>query len=142
MPEAHRNFTATITGKVPASKADDLSGALGSFVSGLAEGEGINAIINSSGVEIAPLPQPVGAASVGGAMEYGYDVLLGIPDYMPEEGVLYLLLYSDDSLATFADVGYTPAPNATVTHTNGYQSGRQYVIFADDVPGTPTTALP
>ncbi len=142
MPESHRNFTVTITGKVPASKADDLSGAVGSFVTGLGAGEGINAIINSGGVEILPLPQPVGAASVGYGAQYGSDVILTIPDYDPEEGILYLLLYSDDALTTFSDVGYTPSPNAVINHANGYQSGRQYVIFADDTPGTSTTALP
>ncbi len=140
-----RRFEGTIKGKVPDERADALRDVWNAAVAGAQAGAnigGAESTIDQEEMHIRDLPQAIGAAGVGGAMAYGYDVILTIPDYTPEDEIEYKLMYSDDSLSTFTDLGYIPTPNAEINHANGYQGGRQYVIFADDTPGTATTALP
>lgn len=141
MPNSQR-FEFHLKGKVPSERADALKAVLDAAVSGaIAGGElGPAATLILNLWHLLDIPTAVAAPSVYETGP-GNDVILTPPAYTPEDEIEYFLMYSDDSGTTWTDVGYTPSPSTPITHTNGYNSGRIYSIFADDVAGTATTAL-
>lgn len=142
MPNSQR-FEFHLKGKVPSERADALKAVVDAAVAGaVAGGElGGMATLLLNLWRLLDIPISVDAPTVYETGP-GNDVILTPPAYTPEEEIEYTLMYSDDSGSTWSDVGYAPVPSTPVTHTNGYNSGRTYCIFADDVMGTPTSALP
>jgi hypothetical protein len=138
MPD--RRFDGNLKGKVPDEHADALAAVIAAAIEGAKDGA-IGATFSQELFHIRDLPSAVGAPAITPGSAQGYDIELTPPSYTPEEEIEYTLKYSDDSLSTFTDIGYAISPATPVTFPNGYNSGRQFVIFADDVPGTPTTAL-
>ncbi len=134
-----RRFDGDLKGKVPDERADALAAVIAAAIEGAKDGA-IGATFSQELFHIRDLPQPVSECVIYETGP-GNDVICVVPAFTPEEEIEYRLKFSDDALATFTDSGYDISPSQPVTIYNGYNSGRQFAIFADDVPGTATTAL-
>lgn len=141
MPNSQR-FEFHLKGKVPSERADALKAVIDAAVAGATSGAelGGGATLLLNLWHLLSIPIAVDAPTVYETGP-GNDVILTPPDFTPEEEIEYFLMFSDDSGSTWTDVGYTPSPSTPVTHTNGYNSGRIYCIFADDVQGETTSPL-
>lgn len=133
MPNSHFTGSVNAVGDYEAMES-----AWAAFLAG-AVGSGI-VIEGASRTNTVDNPIAVGAPEVSGDGE-GYDAIAAIPEFSIEPGVTYRLRYSDDGLVSFSDTGYEAAPNSQLTFPNGWHAGRQFSIFANDVPGTVTDPL-
>lgn len=128
MPDSH--FTGSFKGH---GDYDAMQDAWTAFISGGVSG------VTFTGSTLLQV-NAVSAPSATGSQ--GYDCTIAIPYFIRQTDVVYTLKYTDDSGATFSDVGYDFDPDGSVNFPNGYQPGRQFSVFADGQPGALSTSLP